>query len=95
MVESYVVNLIVLFLVMTIILLCILKILSCPKYVLGPHLFYWTKTMWVSSFMTFMNIVLYQIFKNSLIIHEENTKKNHKRVVSLYVIKISLDLHKL
>ena len=25
-------------------------------------------------------------FKNSLIIHEENTKKNHKRVVSLYVI---------
>ena len=34
-------------------------------------------------------------FKNSLMIHEENTKKNHKRVVSLYVIKISLDLHKL
>jgi hypothetical protein len=33
------------------------------------------------------------IFKNSLIIHEENTKKNHKRVVSLYVIEISLDLH--
>ena len=25
--------------------------------------------------------------KNSLIIHEENTKKNHKRVVSLYVDK--------
>ena len=34
-------------------------------------------------------------FKNSLIIHEENTKKNHKRVVSFYVIEISLDLHKL
>jgi hypothetical protein len=34
-------------------------------------------------------------FKISLIIHEENTKKNHNRVVSLYVIKISLDLHKL
>jgi hypothetical protein len=34
-------------------------------------------------------------FKNSLIIHEEKTKKNHKRVVSLYVIEISLDLHKL
>jgi hypothetical protein len=34
-------------------------------------------------------------FKNALIIHEENTKKNHKRVVSLYVIEISLDLHKL
>jgi hypothetical protein len=27
--------------------------------------------------------------------HEENTKKNHKRVISLYVIEISLDLHKL
>jgi phosphotransferase system HPr-like phosphotransfer protein len=29
-----------------------------------------------------------------LIIHEENSKKNLKRVVSLYVIDISLDLHK-
>ena len=29
----------------------------------------------------------YICFKNSLIIHEENTKKNHKRVVSLYVDK--------
>jgi hypothetical protein len=27
--------------------------------------------------------------------YEENTKKNHKRVVSLYVIEIFLDLHKL
>jgi hypothetical protein len=27
------------------------------------------------------------IFKNSLIINEENTKKNHKHVVSLYVDK--------
>ena len=26
------------------------------------------------------------------LIHEKNTKKNHKRVVSLYVIEISLDL---
>jgi hypothetical protein len=33
--------------------------------------------------------------KNSLIIHEENTKKNHKRVVSVYVIQIHADLHKL
>ena len=33
-------------------------------------------------------------FKNSLIIHEENMKKNLKLVVSLYVIEISLDLHK-
>jgi uncharacterized protein (UPF0333 family) len=31
--------------------------------------------------------VLETLFKNSLIIHEENTKKNHKRVVSLYVDK--------
>ena len=30
---------------------------------------------------------LNKLFKNSLIIHEENTKKNHKRVVSLYVAK--------
>ena len=34
--------------------------------------------------------------KNSLlIIHEENTTKNHKRVVSVYVIQIHVDLHKL
>jgi hypothetical protein len=33
--------------------------------------------------------------KNSLIIHEENTKKNRKRVVSVYVIQIHVDLHKL
>ena len=28
--------------------------------------------------------------KNSLIIHEENTKKNHKRVVSVYVNRFML-----
>jgi hypothetical protein len=33
--------------------------------------------------------------KKALIIHEENTKNNNKHVVSLYVIEISLDLHKL
>jgi hypothetical protein len=33
--------------------------------------------------------------KNSFIIHEGNTKKNHKRVVSVYVIQIHVDLHKL
>ena len=38
---------------------------------------------------------LYHILKNSLIIHEENTKKNHKPVVSVYVIQIHVDLHKL
>jgi hypothetical protein len=32
-------------------------------------------------------IYIYIYFKNSLIIHNENTKKNHKRVVSLYVDK--------
>jgi hypothetical protein len=30
-----------------------------------------------------------------IIILEENTKKNHKRVISLYVIEISLDSNKL
>ena len=35
------------------------------------------------------------LLKNSLIIHEENTKKNHKRVVSVYVIQIHVVLHKL
>jgi hypothetical protein len=35
------------------------------------------------------------VVKKSLIIHEENTKKNHKRVVSVYVIQIHGDLHKL
>ena len=34
-----------------------------------------------------IQISFYLLFKNSLIIHEENTKKNHKRVVSLYVDK--------
>ena len=33
--------------------------------------------------------------KNSLIIQEQNTKKNHKRVVVLYVIKNHVNLHKL
>jgi hypothetical protein len=42
-----------------------------------------------SSYYTYFKII------NSLIIHEENTKKNHKRVVSLYVIEVSLYLHKL
>ena len=36
-------------------------------------------------YVKYNNMIMY--FKNSLIIHEENTKKNHKRVVSLYVDK--------
>ena len=44
--------------------------------------------------IAYFRVKLNLTFKNSLIIHEENTKKNHKRV-SLYVIEISLDLHKL
>jgi hypothetical protein len=40
-------------------------------------------------------IIMYLLLKNSLIIHEENTKKNHKRVVYVYVIQIHVDLHKL
>ena len=39
--------------------------------------------------------IFYCCLKNSLIIHEENTKKNHQRVVSVYVIQIHVDLHKL
>ena len=37
----------------------------------------------------------YLLLKNSLIIQEQNTKKNHKRVVVLYVIKNLVNLHKL
>ena len=44
------------------------------------------------AFTRYIYICIY--FKNS-IIHEENTKKNLQRVVSLYVVEISLDLHKL
>ena len=39
-------------------------------------------------------ITFKSILKNSLIIHEENTNKNHKRVVSVYEIQIHVDLHK-
>ena len=35
------------------------------------------------------------LLKDSLIIQEENKNKNHKRVVSLYVIKNHVNLHKL
>ena len=41
------------------------------------------------------SLVLYRALKNSLIIQEQNTKKNHKRVVVLYVIKNHVNLHKL
>jgi hypothetical protein len=40
-------------------------------------------------------MVFIKSLKNSLIIYEENKKKNHKRVVSVYVIQIRVDLHKL
>ena len=42
-----------------------------------------------------MLFLLYIYLKNSLIIQEQNTKKNHKRVVVLYVIKNHVNLHKL
>jgi hypothetical protein len=50
----------------------------------------------MNAFMTkFINLLInfnLQLWlKNSLIIHEENTKKNHKRVVSVYVIQIHVD----
>ena len=44
---------------------------------------------------TILSVFFYNCLKNSLIIHDENTKKNHKRVVSVYVIQIHVDLHKL
>ena len=46
-------------------------------------------TYLVSNHVAVVNLVsnllcgLYFLLKNSLIIHEENTKKNHKRVVSV------------
>jgi hypothetical protein len=40
-------------------------------------------------------LYIYIYLKNSLIIQEQNTKKNHKRVVVLYVIKNHVNLHKL
>jgi hypothetical protein len=40
-------------------------------------------------------VKFYRYLKNSLIIQEQNTKKNHKRVVVLYVIKNHVNLHKL
>jgi hypothetical protein len=45
--------------------------------------------------LVFLRFNFSKRLKNSLIIHEENTKKNHKRVVSVYVIQIHVDLHKL
>ena len=54
--------------------------------------------VFLNAWLLFHSIYAYIItmgLKNSLIIHEENTKKNHKRVVSVYVIQICPDLHKL
>ena len=47
------------------------------------------------SFYNQRNQILYIYLKNSLIIQEQNTKKNHKCVVVLYVIKNHVNLHKL
>ena len=35
------------------------------------------------------------IYTFKKLINKENTKKNHKRVVSVYVIQIHVDIHKL
>ena len=45
--------------------------------------------------MACQDSTFYKLLKNSLIIQEQNTKKNHKRVVVLYVIKNHVNLHKL
>ena len=68
------------------------------QYLLG--FFYFLATAWPKFFgkneirnIQQANSIIFYIFyflKNSLIIHEENTKKNHKRIVSVYVIQIPL-----
>jgi hypothetical protein len=55
----------------------------------GPH----KKNQLISKLEVFEIVYIY--LKNSLIIQEQNTKKNHKRVVVLYVIKNHVNLHKL
>jgi hypothetical protein len=53
-------------------------------------------TLFPNYFIYFVAFAVFSaVLKNSLIIHDENTKKNHKRVVSVYVIQIHVDLHKL
>ena len=42
----------------------------------------------------YIYIYIYIYINNSLIIQEENTEKSYKRVVSLYVIKNHVNLHK-
>jgi hypothetical protein len=64
------------------------------QYILFPYTIAFENEFLKSKRLSFLLSVGYKTFKNS-IIHEENTKKNHKSVVSLYVIEISLDLHKL
>ena len=51
------------------------------------------KVFWSSDKTRTANVL--NCLKNSLIIQEQNTKKNHKRVVVLYVIKNHVNLHKL
>jgi hypothetical protein len=56
----------------------------------------WSQVEIGTPIITAYPVQAYQIgLKNSLIIQEQNTKKNHKRVVVLYVIKNHVNLHKL
>ena len=62
----------------------------------GPNDFHTSNYPKLKSGLKMWIHAIFQItLKNSLIIQEENTKKNHKRVVSLYVIKNHVNLHKL
>ena len=73
-------------------------IIYVPFYLIIVYVFvYFTNTRLLLAKIgkIYINVVVYKTLKNSLIIHEENTKKNHKRVVSVYVIQIRVDLHKL
>jgi hypothetical protein len=56
---------------------------------------HWEEIWKIYNKMGLIKDMIHFLLKNSLIIHEENTKKNHKRVVSVYVIQIHVDLHKI
>ena len=53
----------------------------------------------VSGFPYIIYVYVYEsyitIYTFKKLINKENTKKNHKRVVSVYVIQIHVDIHKL
>ena len=57
----------------------LLNYVQCPWYIIYVYVY--------ESYIT--------IYTFKKLINKENTKKNHKRVVSVYVIQIHVDIHKL